>query len=260
MLPPAESSFLVCPAPERLLVDHVVLERAEYEGVREVDQGLGMSQEQVTAAPELVVEALDHLFLRLAVEIDDHVPAENDVHVADQACLMGIEQVYVAERNELLDAVDDAVIALLVEGEVLCQHAGVRRAVRALLVDPLPGRMQHPLVDVAPDDLDLPVAPPVPRFEQEYGDGVGLLAGRAPGAPDAERLAAGETLAQIGQDLLGKRMELRVLAEKIGFVRGQVVDEGGELLFPLPVVPQEVIILLEAFEPVQFEAPGKPVF
>ena len=65
-------------------------------------------------------------------------------------------------------------------------------------------------------------------------------------------------LAQFRQDLLGKGLELRALPEEIGFVRGKVVDEHDQFFFALPVVLQEVIVFLEAFQPVLFEPARKP--
>src|SRR5574341_868490 len=81
---PLRAAALAAVHPHRLLVDHVVLERAEREGVRNIDQRLRVSEQQVPALPKLVVEALDHFFLRLLVEINNHVPVEDDIHVADQ--------------------------------------------------------------------------------------------------------------------------------------------------------------------------------
>ena len=55
-------------------------------------------------------------------------------------------------------------------------------------------------------------------------------------------------LAQLGQDLVGKRLELGVLPEEIGLVRGQIVHEHGEFVLALPVVAEEMIVLFEVRE------------
>jgi hypothetical protein len=74
--------------------------------------------------------------------------------------------------------------------------------------------MQDALIDVAPHDLNLPVAPPGAGFQQEDRDRIGLLSGRTPGAPDAQALLPGVPGAKLGEDLLGERLELSDFPKK----------------------------------------------
>src|SRR5512143_3514139 len=217
-----------------------------------------MSQEKISALAELFVKALDHFFLCLFVEIDDNVPAEYDIHVADQACLIRVEEVQVTERHELAHPVGDAVITLFLFNEIFCQHLRARHPVRALFVDPLACGMQNPLVDVAAKDLHLPVTPPIPGLKQEDSYGIWLFPRGASSTPYPDNLAVCKSLAQFGKDFLGESTELRALAEKIGLIRGEVVHKNGKFLFPLPIITEKMVVLLETSELTLLKSPHEP--
>ncbi len=68
------------------------------------------------------------------------------------------------------------------------------------------------------------------------------------------------TVAQFGEDLLGKSAKLRAFTEEIGLVRREVVHKNGELFLPLSVIAEEVVVLLEGLEPMLLKPPGKPAF
>ena len=66
------------------------------------------------------------------------------------------------------------------------------------------------------------------QLRQQQRDGVGLFAGGAAGAPDADAaVAAGE---QRGQHEIGERADLRRVAGEVGLADGQPLDEGLQLV------------------------------
>ena len=68
------------------------------------------------------------------------------------------------------------------------------------------------------------------RLLDQDGDGVRLFARGAAGRPDAQALAARALLVELGQDLVAERVELVALAEEVGLVGGDAIDDLFQLL------------------------------
>jgi len=80
------------PHADRLLIDHVMLQRAQGERGGNVDEGFRVS-EQGSRPPELVVEGLDHLLLGVTIEVNDDISAENEVQSRIRLGLKGSRRV-----------------------------------------------------------------------------------------------------------------------------------------------------------------------
>jgi hypothetical protein len=202
---------------------------AQLERGRQVDQRLGVPEQQVSAGSQLLLEGVDHGALAFGVEVDQHVPAQDHVERPEQRDLRAIHQVQVDEIHVLLDVVGDAPDAVLL-GEVARAQARVGLAEGALPVGALARALEHAARDVR--RVDAQVRGGVDAgLDGEDHDAVGLLAARAARGPDRDRAAAALAALEqrLGQDLSDQRLELAPLAEEVGLVGRDLVDEPAEL-------------------------------
>ena len=58
-----------------------------------------MSQKEIGSSPKLVVKRFHDTLFCFEVEIDDHVAAENDIHLSEQRDLRLVKQVHVHEST-----------------------------------------------------------------------------------------------------------------------------------------------------------------
>ena len=99
-------------------------------------------------------------------------------------------------------------------------------AKRPFAVDPALGLAQVTGVDVRREDGDVVPARGREHAVEQHRDGVGLLAGAAARAPDAQSpVVSGTRLEQLRNDARLERVEGGRVAEEVGFPHGQVADE-----------------------------------
>src|SRR4051812_34830341 len=79
-----------------LSVDEVFLQVQELEGRRYIQQRLGMAEQEHTAGNETFVEHLDDALSCRRVEIEDHVPTEDDIASSYEVRTFLVEQVHLA--------------------------------------------------------------------------------------------------------------------------------------------------------------------
>src|SRR5438552_3190717 len=120
---------------------------------RERDQRLGMTEKQIAAVDEAIVEAVDHHSLRGVVEIDDHVPAEDHVDVTEEGDARLVIEVEAAEGHAIADLVADAPRAILFAREVLVANVRIGRPKCGLAILSLTRAHEHLLADVAGKDV-----------------------------------------------------------------------------------------------------------
>ena len=102
------------------------------------------------------------------------------------------------------------------------------------------------------DNFDVPVAE-FPLVNHQHRNCIRFLTGRATGAPDSEffllpvRLLADFYLRQ---NFIGKRLELKILTEEIGFVGGNDINDFVQFLVLDLVITKQVIVILEILQPV----------
>ncbi len=134
-----------------------------------------MAEEQVAGVREAVEEIRDHHLLRLVIEINDHVAAEDHVEVAEERDARLVVEVQAAEGNAVADVVVDVPRAVLVAREVLVAQRSVGGAEGALAIVAAARFGEHLLVDVAGENLERG-AVVVAGFAQQHGDRVRLFA------------------------------------------------------------------------------------
>jgi hypothetical protein len=220
------------PAPE----DPVPLVR-RLEQIRVVHQPLGWPEQEVAAAPQRVVEERDHLPLEIGLQVDEQVPAGDQVErgegrIADQA--VHREDAHLAQ---LLSDVPARPVANEVALEALGRDVGLY--LRGVVAG---ARLGDQLgVEVRREDLDEPPGGLPPEvLVHEDRDRVGLLARGAPGDPDPERGVGGLAGDEAGQDLPLERAERLRVAEELGDADEQVLQQPAGLVGILLQDPQVV--------------------
>ena len=188
---------------------------------------LGRPEEQVPARPQGVVEQGDQLLLQVRPEVDEQVPARDQVEPGERRVA---DQVVAREQAQLPDLLDHVVLAALLEEEPL-EPLGRHVLGDRQRVGPLAGDGQGPLVDVGGEDLDLGrVRDPVEPLADEHGQGVRLLPGGAPGHPDADRVGRRAVGEELREDLPGQGVERLRVAEELGHPDQQVLEQRGGLV------------------------------
>ncbi len=163
-----------------------------------------MAKKQVAVRAQTIVEAADNLPDRFRSEIDQHVAAQDQVEVRRAVVHVRVKvglQVEVGKADQAANLlVEDEKLTDL--AEVTLADGGLGLAQGSGPVDPFASLAQGPLVDVGGQDLHVPVKQLRKVFEQGDRQGIGLLAGRAAGRPDAQPPLSRHARQQVGQDLL----------------------------------------------------------
>ena len=201
------------------------VDRREQGGVAQ--QHLGLAEEEDAVVGQGEVEPAQDPGLGLGVEVHQRVAADEQVDPGDGGVL---HEVVAAEdeRAPQVLAEDVPVVDLL---EVGVEEVGWHPDHLALAVRALAGGGETLVVHVGRVDLD-----PVPELlraedlRHRDGQGVGLFAGRAAGAPDAQRGVGPAGREQGREDLLPQVLPGIRIAEEPGDVDQDGVEEGGELI------------------------------
>ena len=226
--------------------------RDRLEQVVAAAEGLGGAEKQVAALAQGEVEQGDDLLLRLLLEIDQEVPATDQVDAKERRVL---QQVLRREDHPLPQFLPDqaAVVGPLEEatqpfiGNLALDRGGEQAAA---------SDAEAVLAAVGREDLDVEAF--LRRFRllgDQHRDRVGLLAGRTGRNPHPDHVAALALAHQRHDDLVGQGLPGLRVAEEAGDGDRQVFDQRLELL---RVAPQEFLILGEVREPVQTDAPVHP--
>jgi hypothetical protein len=202
-------------------------------------QAFRVADEEIPARFEMVIELVDQPFLRRTIEIDHHIPAEDQI----QRRLDGktvVHQVHTAKLDDggevRLHLDEPGAVSASLE-EMAFHDVGRHLAHTLLGVQPFRGMGEHACGDVRREDLKVPQGRILHGLVQRHGDGVRLLSGRAGGRPDANALL----LFQRGENALAKKVEMFGFAEKVGLVRGQQIQHPREF-FPA-LIPGDVLVV-----------------
>src|SRR6478735_8839875 len=87
-----------------LLINDRVLKPANVEQRRNATHGLGMAEANVASRLQAVIEVFSRQAARGVVEIDQHVPAEDKVEVAEMHHVGGVDQIGAGELDRLAKA------------------------------------------------------------------------------------------------------------------------------------------------------------
>ena len=118
------------------------------------------------------------------------------------------------------------------------------------MVDAAAGLLEGGPVHVEPGHPHVPAPEELAAVEEDHAEGERLLAGRAAGGEGVEPLLPGPRLALLdrAQHVGGEHVELRLLAEEVGLVVGEVAHHALLLLGPLRGEAQVAVVVLEGEE------------
>lgn len=88
---------------QRLLVNHVMLEMPELESGAEINQRLGVAQQQKTSGVQPLEKVFDDTSFPFLIEVNDDIAAKNRVHLAHQGAPGGVKQVQMTDGNQASD-------------------------------------------------------------------------------------------------------------------------------------------------------------
>lgn len=173
------------------------------------------------------MEPLEDLGLGLGVEVHQRVAADQQVDPGDRRVL---DEVVAPEDHRTAQVLAEAVPAALQLEELLELRLGepfdLRRGVGRV-----PGLRQRLVVDVGGVDLDpLPERLDPEHVGEEHREAVGLLPGRAAGAPHADRLFGAALGQQGGQHVVAQVVPRVRIAEEPGHVDQDGVEQRDELV------------------------------
>src|SRR5262249_42023408 len=171
---------------------------SDSERPRDGEPGLGAAEEEVAVLADRVVEPVEDALLQLGREIDEDVATHEKVDMRQRRRL---RQVVAAEDAPAADVPAEP-IELTVAGEIaLRQPVG---DVLELLhpVQRVARRRERLFVDVGAVDLDRVVVRGLTQgLGQEHRDRIGLLAGRAAGAPDSDAPRVSDLVDDLRNDI-----------------------------------------------------------
>ena len=214
------------------LLSGLPVDRRLYTGVRtgSLVQTFGMADEEMALRNSRIIETLYKRILCILVEIDHHVPAEDQVELAFELDL--VHQVEGLEDHVLFDRRGHGVPAAACGDEILLFPGGRESGYALVAVGSRDRGVQDFLGDVRGQDPGIPLGGLSPeKLLQIHGDRVGLLAGGAACAPDGQALIPGVLFLQIRQDHIPEILKMGFLTEEVGVVGGQLVQHGGDHLF-----------------------------
>src|SRR6185369_16049174 len=197
----------------------------------------------------------DPLFGKL-IEIDDDIPAENNIHFPEKEKPVLIIKIEPAEGHKLPYPVGYPVAAiLLMKVTALVKRFG--NPERGVAVNPFTRLVQDTLADIRTDYLYLPACKFRP-FKKKYRNGIRLFTCRTTGTPDSQDFFGTCSFLEdhFRDNLVSECLQLKRLTKEICLVRGKKVHYIGEFLIPVLVIPQKVVIIMECREPVVHK-PGR---
>src|SRR6185369_6189060 len=199
----------------------------------------------------------DPLFGKL-IEIDDDIPAENNIHFPEKEKPVLIIKIEPAEGHKLPYPVGYPVPAILfMKVTVLVKRFGDPE--RGVAVNPLARLVQDTLTDVGTDYLYLP-AREFRSFKKKYRNCIRLFSRRTAGAPDSQYPFATCPFFEnnFRDNFVSKRFQLKRLTKEICLVGCKEVHYIGELLIPVQVIPQIVVVIMKCREPMVRQPGRKP--
>lgn len=211
----------------------------EVEEIAVLSHGFRRAEHEEPRRLERVMEDREDALLERRRQVDQHVPAGDQVEVRERR--VGGE-VLPREDAHVPDVLVDPVEMVLLPEEPP-QPLGADLALDALGVDPRPGLVQGGRVaDVGGEDLDRqPQRAVVQVLEQGHGQRVRLLAGRAPRHPDPDRGERRPVFDQHREDLALERLEHLRVPEEAGHVDEEVVIQRLDL-GPVALQPADVLV------------------
>ena len=213
--------------------------------------GLRAPQKQDAAGIQAVVKERQELLLQLRVQVDQQVPAGQDVELGEGRVH---DEVLRGKDHHLADLFADPVAVLVLDKE---PAQALRRHIRGDVgrIDALAGFVDGVPVQVGGKDLERKVPGRLhllQRLFEDDGQGIGFLPRRAAGHPGPQRLAGRAARQERRDDLSLQLLPGRRVAEKAGHADQKLLEEQLQflgILLQKPDVGGDLVNLVDAHAP-----------
>ena len=197
-----------------------------------------MTRKEISSRPEHRSQLFRYGADRVPVEIDEYVPAEDQVHVGE-AGRRGWKRVF--QQAAALEPHHGAYawvqLPFVRAAPKVAPVLGRDTPQRPVVIAATPRREQRVVVQVGPDDAEIPSFASRQQLAEQNGQRVRFFAGRAARAPDFQRSRCPALPDELREDLFSEQPELPRVAEEEALVDGERADELAPLLVcggPLP--------------------------
>jgi hypothetical protein len=183
------------------------------EQLRRLGDALGGAEKQHALRTKRVVERPQDPTLSHIVQVDEEIATADKVQSREWRIVCHILP---RKETDIANLLGNAVIVVLPDEESV--EAFSRDFVQGIRVVHAGARLlQRRFADIGPKDLDPGRRlATVEVFEKSNREGVGLLAGRAAGHPDPDRLPRGPPFTQNRENVLAQRVERLRIPEELG--------------------------------------------
>src|SRR5690348_10088026 len=183
--------------------------------------GFRMAEEEIAAGPEMGAEALENVVLGLAVEVDEDVAAENDIHVP-AGWIVRLHQVEPAEAHQAAQLGYDPrrpPRRIPRSHHVALAQRGGHRLQHLLGVDAKHRLLQNFGADIGAEDRETEPAEAQRLVRQDHGERIRFRAVRAGCAPRLDTaVIVGAIRQKRRQRLSPQEVEMLRFAKKVRFV------------------------------------------
>ena len=220
-----------------------------FKQVGEGADGLGGPEEEKPVRPERVVERGQHLFLQARLKVDQHIAATDQIQAREGGIA---DDVLPGKHDGVAKRFDDPEPALFL-GKKPPQT--LRRDIlrETFRIEPVAGLGQVCLVEIGREDLQPARTRRLFRtLGERHREGIGLLAGRTPEHPHAQRLVSALREQRWKHFALEQVKRVRI-AEETGHADEGVGIQGVQLP---GIAPQKVGVTRQRGLLVQDRAPG----
>src|SRR4026207_622819 len=139
----------------RLLIDDRVGKPGYTKQRGDPAHALGMTETNVAARPQAIIEIFRGEPARSFVEIYQDVAAENEIEIAILRHILGIDQIDPREFDGIPESFVDLVVAAGDRLEIAPDNIAGQPHQRAIAVDAFGGGLERAGVDIRSDDLDI---------------------------------------------------------------------------------------------------------
>src|SRR6201999_3576156 len=147
--------------------------------------GFRMAQANVSTPPEAIIEVFCGNPAGRVVEIDQHIPAEDDVEIPVARHVLLINEVDTGELHRIPQSGVNSDLIAFDPFEIAIDNIARKPHQSARAIDTFSRSLERARVDVGCDDLDIMAIDFAPVLHQPHRDRIRLFAGRTWYRPNA---------------------------------------------------------------------------
>src|SRR3954470_17246270 len=129
-----------------------------------------MPKTDEAAGQEIVIQVFRRNATGLIVEVDQYVPAKDDVETALRTRLLGVDEIDPRKAHGLAQVVQNLPALAIQLVKIACDQIRRQSHQRPLAENAFRSRFEHVRINVRSDDLDVVSVDVLPVFQQPYCD------------------------------------------------------------------------------------------